>query len=146
MKKRRYIKRESGGFTLIEVLLAMIVISVSAVAVLMWQKTSWSQTSATNRLMVAGHVITKQIEKQRLTIAENPLVNFASFVQNSSMVIVDSSITPYLQAQWTIYSPDSLKDPNNNDIMTARKVKICVGYGTRPTDTLTVITAISRDF
>jgi prepilin-type N-terminal cleavage/methylation domain-containing protein len=146
MNSMHGISKESGGFTMIEVLLAMIIIAVSAVAVLMWQKTSWSQTSATNRLIVAGHVITKQIEKQRLQIAESPVNNFAAFIQNSSMVIVDSSITPYLQVQWTIYSVDSLKDPNNIDIANARKVKISVGYGTRPTDTLTVITAISRNF
>jgi prepilin-type N-terminal cleavage/methylation domain-containing protein len=138
---------EEKGFTLIEVLLAMIIVMVSATSVLMWQKTSWSQTSTTNRLMVAGHVIEKQLEKQRMTIAENPSANFASFVQNSTMVVVDSSVTPYITVLWTIYAPDSLKDPQTgNNLNNVRKVQISAGYGSGPADTLKVVTAISKNF
>jgi prepilin-type N-terminal cleavage/methylation domain-containing protein len=138
---------QEKGFTLIEVLLAMIIVMVSATSVLMWQKTSWSQTSSTNRLMVAGHVIEKQIEKRRMTIAENPSANFASFIQNSTMVVIDSSVTPYITVLWTIYAPDSLKDPQTgNNLNNVRKVQISAGYGSGSADTLKVVTAISKNF
>lgn len=138
--------RAAGGFTMIEVLLAMIIIGISAVAVLMWQKTSWSQTSSTNRLMVAGQIVEKQIEKQRMIIAQNPAANYATFIANSSITTTDSSVTPPVTVKWTIYSADSLKDPTGVNITNVRKVKIKAGYGSGPNDTLNVITAISKDF
>ena len=146
MKEGNRISGEAGGFTMIEVLLAMIIIAISASAVLMWQKTSWSQTSSTNRLMVAGQVIEKQIEKQRMLIAQSPATNYATFISNSSMTIVDSSVTPYLTVFWTIYAADSLKDPNGNNLNHVRKVQIKAGYGNGQKDTLTVVTAISQNF
>ncbi len=72
MEMTNAVPKGANGFTMVEVLLAMIIIATSAVAVLMWQKTSWSQSSATNKLILAGQVVEKQIEKQRMFIAKNP--------------------------------------------------------------------------
>jgi type II secretory pathway pseudopilin PulG len=146
MKKTQELLRQSQGLTLVEVLLSIIIIATSAVICLMWQKSSWSQTSLTNHLMVAGHVIEKQIEKQRMTIAENPIVNFASFIKNDSMVIVDSSVTPYIRVRWKIFAADSVKDPLGNIVQNVRKVQLTAGYGSGKGDTLKVITAISQNF
>jgi prepilin-type N-terminal cleavage/methylation domain-containing protein len=146
MKEGNRISGGADGFTMIEVLLAMIIIAISASAVLMWQKTSWSQTSSTNRLMVAGQIIEKQIEKQRMLIAQSPATNYATFISNSSITIVDSSVTPYMTVFWTIYAPDSLKDPSGNNVNHVRKVQIKAGYGNGKKDTLTVVTAISQNF
>jgi prepilin-type N-terminal cleavage/methylation domain-containing protein len=146
MKKTKEITGGAGGFTMIEVLLAMIIIAMSAVAVITWQKTSWSQTSSTNRLMVVGQVIEKQIEKQRMIIAEHPVANYATFIGNSTITLVDSSVTPRITVKWTIYAADSLKDLYGNNVKNVRKVQIKAGYGSGKNDTLTVVTAISQNF
>lgn len=81
-----------------------------------------------------------------MIIAQNPAANFASFISNASMTIIDSSVTPFVRVDWTIYAPDSLRDPHGNIINHVRKVLIKAGYGSGRNDTLTVVTAISQNF
>jgi len=152
MNRRQFVAHESSGFTLIEVLLAMIIISVSAVAVLMWQKTSWSQTSSTNRLMVAGQIVEKQIEKQRMAIARDPVDSFAAFktaysyTNNSSgVIVVDSTVSPPVLVRWIVY--DTLHDPNLHAIRNVCKVNLTAWWtGCKPTDSLQVETRIAKNF
>lgn len=148
MKQTNRTKGVAGGFTMVEVLLAMIIIATSAVAVLMWQKTSWSQTSSTNRLMVAGQIIEKQIEKQRMFIAQNPVTNFATFktgFDNRDSVVVDNSVIPWVSVRWHAY--DTLHDPHGNLITDVFKVNLTAWWtGCKPTDSLKVETRIAKNF
>ena len=158
MKRRHYITKESGGFTLIEVLLSMIIISVSAIAVLMWQKTSWSQTSATNRLMVAGQIVEKQIEKRRMVIAQDPVGSFAAFKtaynytnHPNGVVIADSTVYPPVSVRWIAY--DTLTDRRDSLIHDAQGNKNVVRVvltawwpGAKPGDSLQVDTRIAKNF
>jgi|SRR5271157_2402578 prepilin-type N-terminal cleavage/methylation domain-containing protein len=148
MKQTNRTKGGAGGFTMIEVLLAMIIIATSAVAVLMWQKTSWSQTSSTNRLMVAGQIVEKQIEQQRMIIAQNPVPNFQTFkttFDNKDVVIVDNSVSPPVSVRWHAY--DTLHDPNGHLITDVFKVNLTAWWtGAKPTDSLQVETRIAQNF
>jgi type II secretory pathway pseudopilin PulG len=145
---------QTGGFTLVEVLLAMIIIMVSATSVLMWQKTSWSQTSSTNRLMVAGHIVDKQIEQKRMFIAQNPVANFAAFKAGfvgRDSIIVDNSLSPPISVRWHAY--DTLTDPrdslihdkqNNRNVV--RVVLTAWWPGAKPGDSLQLDTRIAKNF
>jgi type II secretory pathway pseudopilin PulG len=144
MKKLEAIVKDTSGFSLVEVLLAIIIITTSAVAVLMWQKTSWSQTSYTNRLMVAGHVIEKQIEERRMLIAQDPQTNFAAFKALTTLTIVDNSLNPPITVNWEM--KDTLKDPAGNLMPNVRWVRIKASWGSGSKDTLQVITCIAKNF
>jgi Tfp pilus assembly protein PilV len=147
MKKLRAIFKNKAGLTLIEVLLSVVIIVTSAVAVLMWQKTSWSQTSYTNRLMVAGHVIEKQIEQRRMLIAQNAATNFVAFKSafvNNDLTIIDSSVTPPIKVRWFV--KDTLSDPSGNALSNVVWVRLKANWGSGTKDTLTVYTCISKDF
>ncbi len=148
MKKPDLVGRNAQGFTMIEVMLAGIIIATSAVAVLMWQKTSWSQTTSTNRLMAAGQIVEKQIEKQRMVIAQNPVTNFQTFkttFDNHDVVVTDSSVTPPVSVRWHGY--DTLHDPNGHVITDVLKVNLTAWWtGCKPTDSLQVETRIAQNF
>jgi Tfp pilus assembly protein PilV len=133
--------------TMVEVLLSMIIIITSAFAVLMWQKTSWSQTRTTNRLMVAGHIIEKQIEQQRMIIAQDPATNFAAFKTNyvnKTVLVIDSTVRPYITVKWNVY--DTLHDPQGYIIKNVYQAKLAASWGTGQTDTLKVTTCIAKNF
>jgi type II secretory pathway pseudopilin PulG len=148
MKKLQAMVKNASGLSLIEVLLSIIIIATSAVVVLMWQKTSWSQTSYTNRLMVAGHVIEKQVEQRRMLIAQNPDQNFLTFkdaFKSKDSLIIDNSVTPPIKVLWNI--KDTLIDPAGDHLDNVCWVKLRAFWdGARKNDTLQVITCIAKDF
>lgn len=144
MKKLQAFVKSTSGFSLIEVALSILIIVISAIVVLMWQKTSWSQTSSTNRLMVAGHIIEKQIEQRRMLIAQNPATNFTAFKSLSTLTIIDSSLTPPIKTEWVM--KDTLKDPAGNLLANVRWVQIKASWGSGKNDTLKVVTCIAKNF
>jgi type II secretory pathway pseudopilin PulG len=133
-----------SGLTLIETLLSVLIIVISAVIFLMWQKTSWSRTTTTNRLMVAGHVVQKQIEWRRMAIAQNPLTNFSSFRAMTDTTIVDNSVKPPVTVRWII--SDTLHAPNGDHVQNAVRVQLIASWGSGKNDTLKVSTNIAKDF
>jgi prepilin-type N-terminal cleavage/methylation domain-containing protein len=144
---KKTLLNNTHGFSLIEVLLAVIMIAICAIGMLMWQKSSWLQTSNTNKLMVAGQVIEKQIEKQRMIIAENPVVNFDQFTYtflNKTVILTDSSTTPFIKVRWNVY--DNLLDPSGHSVRNVYQVKLAAWWGTQKVDTLKVTTCIARNF
>jgi prepilin-type N-terminal cleavage/methylation domain-containing protein len=148
MKKLAALVKNVSGFSIIEVLLSMVIIAVCAGVVIMWQKSSWSQTITTNRLMVAGQVVDKQIEKQRMIIAENPVTNFATFktgFDNRDSVMIDSSISPPMSVRWHAY--DTLHDPHGNSITDVYQIKLVAWWkGASPNDSLKLETRIAQNF
>jgi type II secretory pathway pseudopilin PulG len=154
MKKLETIVKNASGLTLIEVVLSIVIIATSAVVVLSWQKTSWSQTNATNRLMVAGQVIDKQIETKRMTIAQAPVANFTTFKTDyvsKTVVIIDSTVSPPVSVRWQAW--DTLHDPKGNFIKDAAnsrnvvQVKLTAWWkGAKKNDTLRVETRIAKNF
>lgn len=135
--------KNNRGFTLIEIIIAIVIIVISAVVFLVWQRSTWSRTGNTNRLMAAGQIIEKQIEKRRMVIAEKPLVNYEMFKLLKDTTIIDTSVTPPVTVYWKInpaYSPDG------KEVFHVRKVDITASWGSGQNDTLKVTTCIARDF
>jgi prepilin-type N-terminal cleavage/methylation domain-containing protein len=148
MKKLEAIVKNASGMTLVEVLLSMVIIAVSALAIMMWQKTSWSQTTSTNRLMVAGHIVEKQLENVRMTIAQSPATNFTAFKTgfvNKDSVWADCSVTPCMWVKWSTY--DTLHDPKGHSLSDVCQVKLTAWWaGAKKTDTLKLETRIAKNF
>lgn len=133
------------GFTLVEVLIAVVMISICAVSTLMWQKTSWERTARTNRIIVAGQVIEKQVEMIRQTIAQNPKTNFDQFKDrfiDNDVVIIDSSSAPFIHVRWNVY--DTLHSPTNKLIKNVCQVKLAAWWNKQ--DTIRVTTCIAKNF
>lgn len=148
MKKLETIVKNASGLSLIEVLLSIVIIATSALAILMWQNTSWSQTASTNRLMVAGHIVDKQIEAQRMTIARSPVTNFAAFGTafiGKDSVMVDCSVSPCVSVRWHAYN--NLTDPKGHTIVNVYKVMLTAYWnGAKKSDTLRVEARIAKNF
>ena len=136
--------QKSSGLTLIEVLIAMIIVTIGAVSFLLFQKTSWLQAAKTNRYLLAGQVIQKQIEKKRMWIASNPDSNYASFISPGAckqVTEIDSSTTPQISITYNIC--DTLHAPDNST-MHACQVDVTASWGT--SDNLKVTTCFARNF
>ncbi|HUI93832.1 MAG TPA: type II secretion system protein [Chitinivibrionales bacterium] len=148
MKNLGTIVKNAKGFTLMEVIMTMVIIGVTAVVILTWQKTSWTQTKSTNRLMVAGQVIEKQIEKIRMTIAQNPATNYPSFrtsFASKDSVMADTTVTPRMWVRWSTW--DTLHDPKGHAITDICQVKLVAWWtGAGVNDSLKVETRIAKNF
>jgi prepilin-type N-terminal cleavage/methylation domain-containing protein len=132
------------GLTMVEVLLSMVIIGICAVSFLLWQKTSWSQATLTNRLMLAGQVIEKKIEAKRMWISSDALQNYTNFKNTKTFTDVDQTVIPPITLNWTIY--DTLHAPNGDPVLNACMVVIKASWGSGKNDTLKVSTCFARDF
>jgi len=135
------------GFTMLEVLLSILIVTFTAISYLMWQKSTWSQTTITNRRMVATQVLEKQIEARRMTIAQNPIANFAAFkaITGKDTVVIDNSVTPNVRVEWKIF-PDSLRAPNDDTVKNVVPAQLIASWGSGTFDTLRLWTNITKNF
>jgi prepilin-type N-terminal cleavage/methylation domain-containing protein len=143
MRNLRHSLCNPGGFTLMEILITMIVIAISTGSFIWWQRVTWDQTKKSNRTMVAGHIIEKQIEARRLTISQNPTANYAAFKALPETTIVDNSVKPSVKVRWVI-SPTY--DPTGVEIAKVRRVELIASWGSTKADSLRVVTCISEKF
>jgi prepilin-type N-terminal cleavage/methylation domain-containing protein len=134
----------SNGFTMIEVLLSVLIVLFTSTAYLMWQKTSWSQTTLANRRMRACQIMEKQIEGRRMTIAQNPAVNFAAFKALTSETITETSVTPNITVVWTVF--DTLHAPNGDPVTGAVRVHLVARWGPGTSDSLSLWTNVTENF
>lgn len=141
--RQRQTNYADQGFTLMEVLFAMLIIGVCAVVAVQVQRTSWLQTSRTTRLSSAGQILEKQIERRRMVIAASPQVNYGKFKLLTDTLIVDSTVSPPVQVRWLI-SP--AHNPHGTEIDNVRLVELVASWGSAKDDTLRVFTAIAKDF
>lgn len=131
------------GFTLVEILLAIGILGITVYIFMLGQGASFIKTGENNRKLTACHVIDKQIEYQRMTIAMNPDVNYEAFKSLGSTTIVDNTVTPPVTVDWVI---TPAYDPNNKVIENVRQVDLTASWGSGADDTLKVTTFISRNF
>ncbi len=133
----------SNGFTMLEVLLSVLIVLVTSTVYVMWQKTSWLQTTYANRRLRACQVVEKQIEWRRLVIAQNPDSNFTAFKTMTPTMIIDSSAAPEDTVKWTVF--DTLHAPNGDPVLNAVRVHWVVRWG-GPTDTISLWTNVTKNF
>jgi Tfp pilus assembly protein PilV len=143
MKQCAAIFRTHTGLTLMEILMAIVVMTISAGLFIKWQGTTWKQTADANRLRMASFIIEKQIEARRLTITRNPANNFTAFAALTDTTIIDNSVKPPVTVKWVI---SNAKNPANANIVHVRKVDLIASWGSGKNDSLRVTTCIAQDF
>ncbi len=124
------------GFSLVEVIVCMVVIGIIGVSIFSIQTFSWKRTTNSNRMLVAGHMIEKQIEAMRMNIDQNQNLNFPPLP--GSLYENGVSLT------WTI--SEAVRPTGNGTIPNARKCEFTAICGSGKGDTLLVTTYLSKMF
>jgi prepilin-type N-terminal cleavage/methylation domain-containing protein len=135
------------GFTMLEVLISVLIVSLTAVSYLMWQKTTWTETRLTNLRMLAAQVVEKQIEWRRMIIAQNPTANYSAYraIAGSDTVMTDTTVTPHMRVEWSLH-PDSLRSPTGDTIHNVTPTLLTASWGAGVSDTFKLWTNITKNF
>lgn len=125
------------AFTLLEVLVSMALIGIIGVLIFSIQTSSWKRVTSSNRTLVAGHMIEKQIEAMRMNISRD---------QNHNFPPVSGSVTNNgVTLKWQI--SDALRPKDSTTHLT--NVKQCdftASWGNGKSDTLRATTYLSKMF
>jgi prepilin-type N-terminal cleavage/methylation domain-containing protein len=135
VKKIRFGVFKRQGFSLVEVIVSMVIISIIAVSLLSFQTSSWKKTTTSNRMIVAGHMIEKQIELMRMNIDQNQALNFPPLPGS----VTENGVTLI----WTV--SDAVR-PVGGTVHNARKCDFIAICGSGKNDTLKVSTYLSKMF
>ncbi|MBN1309588.1 MAG: prepilin-type N-terminal cleavage/methylation domain-containing protein [Chitinispirillaceae bacterium] len=124
------------GFTIMEILLVLIVIGIIGVNVLVIQSRSWKQSGSSNRLLIAGQLIEKQVERLRMHVDRDPDNNYPPG---------DSSITENgVTLSWELSPAQRLVEAV--ELANVRRCDLTASWGTAKNDTLKVTTFIAKNF
>jgi prepilin-type N-terminal cleavage/methylation domain-containing protein len=124
------------AFTLMEVLISMVVIAFMAMVVFTAMSSSWKRSIFSNRSLVAGHLIEREIEKMRMNIDRNPDNNFPPV----SNTITENGVT----LTWTI--ADAKRPTDNATLANVRQCNFVAKWGSGKTDSMMVSTYLSKMF
>ena len=125
------------GFTLLEILVAMMILAFFIGTAVIVQQNTMSRTRSSNKMLVAGHLIEKQIEYMRMQILKDPDTNWpptdTTFTSND--ITVDCNIS---------YAYDL--ETGSTKIDSVRKLDIEATWVAGKPDTLAVETYLAKMF
>jgi prepilin-type N-terminal cleavage/methylation domain-containing protein len=128
--------RGQAGLSLMEILIALVVIGIGVGVFLKMQGRSGSNMAGNSKMMRAGQLVEKHVEAMRISIARDTVANWPP---------KDTSYTvDRLKIQRTISPATSPK--GGADLPNVRKVDITVSWGSSHNDSLDVTTYVSRRF
>lgn len=129
------------GISLIEILIAVIIIIIFTFQIIPWQISSSKHTCNYNRMVSTCRIIERQIEQQRILINSNPDEQFPAFKNQSNITTWDSTVLPPLKCNWYIEAAQNSFAQSLDNVCW---VTIVAHYST--TDSLIVKTAIAKNF
>jgi prepilin-type N-terminal cleavage/methylation domain-containing protein len=117
------------GFTLLEILVAMMILAFFIGTAVIIQQNTMSRTRSSNKMLVAGHLIEKQIEYMRMQLLKDPdnnwppgdttftsnditlncVVSDAYDLETGSTTKIDSVRKLDIEATWVTDRPDTLR-------------------------------------
>ncbi len=135
----RPVMHNSRAFSMVEVLVSMAVLGIIAVSIFAFQTSSWKRSTNSNRTIVAGHMIERQIEVMRMNIDQDPVANFPAV--GATKTIEENGITlMYLVSD--AYRPSDGSGPLDR----VRKCDFVASWGKAKSDSLKVTTFLSKMF
>lgn len=131
--------RNCRGFTLLEVMMVMVIVGIVGVNIMISQTASWKKTTTSNRMLVAGQMIEKQVEKLRMYIDVDPVNRFPPH---------DSSYTENgINLLWKFTDASRPTGPSpRGPLKNVRKCDLTATWGNNRGDTLIVTTYLAKYF
>lgn len=120
-----------------EIIFIMVVIGIITANIMVIQKSSWKMSGSSNKLLLAGQMIDRQIEQLRMFVDRNPAANFpprdSSFTENG------------ITLKWTL-STVTRSVGTKVILDNVRECNMMAGWGNNKWDTLKVKTYLARNF
>lgn len=128
--------RGQGGLTLIEILIALVVVGFGVVLFLKMQSSSGTRLSNSSHMLQAGQIVEKHMEAIRVKIAQDTVSNWpprdTAYVENRLNVV--RRVSP-------------ARSPKTGEVLAnVRRVDLSVAWGRRPTDSLRISTYVAKKF
>jgi Tfp pilus assembly protein PilV len=127
----------NNGFAIMEIILIMVVIGIIAANIMTLQQSSWSMSGSSNKLLLAGQIIDRQVEELRMYVDRDPSTNFppsdSSFTENG--ITLKWKLSTVTRSVGTKVNIDNVRECN-----------LTAGWGAKKWDTLRVRTYIARNF
>jgi prepilin-type N-terminal cleavage/methylation domain-containing protein len=124
------------GFSLMEVLLAMIILAVIGISLSNMLGSSWRMVTFSKKTLIAGHLIERETERMRMLIDRNAAKYFPP---------VDSQCTvDGINLQWKIST--AVRPTDGANLSNTCKCSFIASWGNGKNDTLKVTTYLSKMF
>ena len=127
----------SSGFAIMEVILMLVIIGIIGSSTIMLHRSSWKTSSISNRMLIAGQMIERQIEELRMQVDADPENNFpvddGSITENGITVSWKST-----EVTRTVGSRIALDH--------IRKCELIAQWGNGKNDSLSLTTYLSKNF
>jgi len=128
---------DNRGFAIMEIILMLVIIGIIGANTVMLHRSSWKRTGASNRGLVAGQMIEKQIEALRMFVDADTANNFPP--PNDS--ITENGI----QLKWELFRAVRLNNTSDT-LRNVHQCKLTASWGRGKGDTLKVITFLAKSF
>ena len=126
------------GFALMEIILMLVITGIIGTNTIMVQRNSWKWTGSSNRMLIAGQMIERQIESLRMTVDADPESNFPPS---------DSQLTENgIKLEWKLSDVNKF---GGGPVITKNHIRQCdltASWGEKATDTLKVTTFLAKNF
>ena len=128
--------RSQSGLSLMEILIALVVIGIGVGVFLKMQKGSGTNLAGNSKMMRAGQLVEKHIEAMRISIAKDTLANWPpkDTVYTENLLKIERKVTAAVSPKTGAGLPN------------VRKVDIIISWGKFRQDSLDVSTYVSRRF
>ncbi len=127
------------GWSLIEVIAAIVVIGIGVTLFTKVQKMASQQSSTNSKMLMAGKLIEKYLEDTRINIAENSIANWPPANQTISPVAPD-----YITLVSTI--SDALSPIDGILVVNVKRVDIKASWNKPYVDSLKITTYVAKQF
>lgn len=134
--KNRYASNRQSGLTLLEIMIALVVVGIGVGIFVTLQSSSGSRLAGNSNLLKAGQIIEKHMEAMRISVARDTVGNWpprdTSYDENRITVV---------------RSVSQARSPKTNAVLpNVRKVDIIASWGTGRNDTLNISTYVAKRF
>jgi prepilin-type N-terminal cleavage/methylation domain-containing protein len=125
-----------AGLSLVEIMIALVVIGIGVGVFLKMQTNSGSNMSGNSKMMRAGQLVEKHIEAIRISVARDTVANWppedTTYAENGLKLVRRIS---------------EARSPKTGAVLpNARKVELILSWGTFRKDSLDVTTYVTRRF
>jgi type II secretory pathway pseudopilin PulG len=131
-----------GGWSLVETLAAVVIIGIGIAIFSRIQTMSRKGSRGNSDMLMAGHLIEKDIDSLRTFIARDTNANWTNFINSTNPYTRTVGRINLRRNRGTAYSPVS----PFGSISNVRQVDYVASWGTAKLDTLKVTTYVSKRF